>query len=215
MKNNYFSSAIKGLILFSGLILGSFQSFAQTQNRFVGTTIVDLNKETKLPCFIQFNEENQITQEKFVEWATYAFELPKISSLKEYSIEKDEIGFTHTRYKQYVNEFPVEGTMVITHSQNGKIKSVNGEYLQKFGSSYSASLSEESALKHALKKINAKKYKWQNKEELEQKRKALNDPNFTYYPKGELVIIHKKGTNYDAANIRLAYKFNIYAEEPL
>src|SRR6185437_10857867 len=48
-----------------------------------------------------------------------------------------------------------------------------------------------------------------------QKRKQLNDPNFTYYPKGELVVVHKKGTDYSASSLKLAYKFNIYAVEPL
>ena len=36
-----------------------------------------------------------------------------------------------------------------------------------------------------------------------------------YTPKGELVMVHKKGADYSATNMRLAYKFNIYAEVPL
>ncbi|MHB8260668.1 MAG: M4 family metallopeptidase [Bacteroidia bacterium] len=189
---------------------------AKAQQVRLGAAVAkSYSKETKLPNFIKFTEEQKITNENFVEWASHAFNLPSTSTLKAYSTENDKLGFTHTRYKQYANSYPIEGTMVITHSLKGVIRSVNGEYFQNLNASYAASLSEESALQFALKKVNAKKYKWDNKAEEAQKRKALNNPNFTYYPKGELVVIHKKGADYSATNLRLAYKFNIYAEEPL
>lgn len=189
---------------------------AKAQQVRLGAAIVkSYNKETKLPNFIKFTEEQKVTNENFVEWATAAFNLPSTSTLKAYSTENDKLGYTHTRYRQYVNNYEIEGTMLITHSLKGVIRSVNGEYFQNLNASYAASLSEESALQFALKKVNAKKYKWDNKAEEAQKRKILNELNFTYYPKGELVVIHKKGADYSASNLRLAYKFNIYAEEPL
>src|ERR1700757_342961 len=211
-NNNYF---LKGLAFASLLGLGINQSFAQEQTRLGKVKVVSYHKETKLPNFIRFTEEQNIAPDKFVEWASYAFNLPSTSTLKAYSVENDKLGFTHTRYKQYVNGYPEEGTMLITHTLNGKLKTVNGEYFQNLSSSYSASLSEADALQLALKKVSAKKYKWDNKEIEAQKRKELNDPNFTYYPKGELVVVHKKGTDYSASSLRLAYKFNVYAEVPL
>lgn len=217
-NNNYF---FKGLILVS---FGLSQAFAQQgddvrlaeeQARLGSAKVVSRNKETKLPNFIRFSEEEKVTNESFVEWASHAFNLPNTSTLKAYSTENDNLGFTHTRYQQYANGFPVEGTMIITHGKGGKLKTANGEYYQQMNASYSISLSEADALKFALKKVNAKKYKWDNKAEEAFKRKELNKPDFTYYPKGELVVIHKKSTDYSAANLRLAYKFNVYAEEPL
>lgn len=211
-NNNYF---LKGIAFASLLGLGINQSFAQEETRLGKVKVVSYHKETKLPNFIRFTETQSIAPDKFVEWATYAFNLPSTSTLKAYSVENDKLGFTHTRYKQYANGYPVEGTMLITHTLNGKLKTVNGEYFQNLSSSFSASLSEADALQFALKKINAKVYKWENKEIEAQKRKTLNDPNFTYYPKGELVVVHKRGVDYSASNIRLAYKFNVYAEVPL
>jgi Zn-dependent metalloprotease len=204
---------LKSLAIAGILTIGGGHTSAQEQVRLAGAKVVSYQRETKLPNFIRFNDEQNITSENFVEWALYAFNLPSTSTLKPYSVEKDELGFTHTRYTEYANGFPVEGTMVITHSKGGKIKTVNGEYLQNMSASYSASISETSALQNALKKVNAKKYIWENT--AFEKQKQETDPDFTFKPKGELVVVHKKGADYSAANVRLAYKFNIYAEEPL
>src|ERR1700749_1151321 len=178
MKNHHYF--LKGLALASFLSLGVNQSLAQEENRLSNVKIVSYQRETKLPNFIRFPETQNIAPDKFVEWAVYALNLPSTSTLKAYSVENDNIGFTHTRYKQYANGYPVEGTQLITHYRNGKIQTVNGEYYQNLTSSFSASLSEENALQFALKKVNAKKYKWENKEEEALKRQVNNDPNFTY-----------------------------------
>ena len=211
-NNNYF---LKGLAFASLLSFGINQSLAQEQTRLGNVKVVSFHRETKLPNFIRFTEAQNIAPDKFVEWASYALNLPSTSTLKAYSVENDNIGFTHTRYRQYANGYPIEGTQLITHYRNGKLQTVNGEYFQNINSSFSASLAEENALQFALKKVNAKKYKWDNEAEEAQKRKELNDPNFTYYPKGELVVIHKKGADYSASSLKLAYKFNVYAVEPL
>ncbi|MEO8762456.1 MAG: M4 family metallopeptidase [Bacteroidia bacterium] len=209
------TSILKSLALAGVLAIGSQQINAQEQVRLAGAKVVSYQRDTKLPNFIRFSDEQNITSENFVDWAIYAFNLPSTSTLKPYSVEKDELGFTHTRYKEYANGFPVEGSMVITHSKNGKIKTVNGDYYQTLNSSYSASLSEANALQYALKKVNAQKYMWENTAFEQQERENTNNPNFTFKPKGELVVIHKRGADYTASNIRLAYKFNIYAEVPL
>ena len=207
------TSILKSLALAGVLTIGSQQISAQGQVRLAGAKAVSYQRDTKLPNFIRLHEEQNITSENFVDWALYTFNLPSTSTLKSYSVEKDELGFTHTRYQEYANGFPIDGTMIITHSKGGKIKTVNGEYLQNMNASYSASLSEVNALQYALKKVNAKKYMWENVEF--EKQKQATDPNFTFKPKGELVVVHKKGADYTASNIRLAYKFNIYAEQPL
>ncbi|MBS1646838.1 MAG: M4 family metallopeptidase [Bacteroidetes bacterium] len=189
---------------------------AQTAStRLAQSHVIGTSQATRLPNFIKLKQEQQIGSERFVDWAVYSFNLPGNSTLKPYSIETDEIGFTHTRYKQYVNNYPVEESQVITHARNGKIEMVNGDYYQAFSASANASLNEQQALNKALNKVNAIHYMWEDKEHETTLRKTLNNPNFTFFPKGELVIVHKQKTNYDAENMRLAYKFNIYASEPL
>lgn len=206
MKKTYFTLLVSCFCL---------ASFAQQNQEISGAKIISYNSFTKLPNFIQINDQQDLRPENFAAWATDALHLPQYATLKAYSEERDQVNFVHTRYKQYVNGVPVEGTMVITHSYNGKIKSVNGEYYQHINPASAAGLSEESALRSALKKVNAKKYMWENKAFEAAKKEALHDPSFTFYPKGELVVVHKKGADYSASSLHLAYKFNIYAEVPL
>lgn len=197
--------------LFAGTSL-----FAQQSNRLAGTTVLAENQETHLPGFIEFNKGSQIKQSDFANWSGTALNLPIHASFQAYSVETDDLGFTHTRYRQYVNGVPVHGTMVITHAKNGVIESVNGDYFTNFQSGYSraAVISEATALQAALNKVNAKSYMWENKAVEASLRTALQQPDFSYEPKGELVIVHKENADYSAANMVLAYRFDIFAEEP-
>jgi Zn-dependent metalloprotease len=211
ITSNHFAKASLGMLLCMGTHL-----FAQQTQRLAGTQVLAENQETHLPGFIQFNPGNEIRSEQFSTWVGTALDLPVSATLQPYQVESDELGYTHTRYKQTVNGIPVEGTMIITHAKNGVIESVNGDYFKNFKTSYSraAVLSEATALKAALNKVNATSYMWENKAVEANLREALHNPDFTYAPKGELVIVHKENADYSAANMVLAYKFDIFAEEP-
>ncbi len=196
--------------------IASLNIAAQQSNPKLGKAeIVSYSRNTGLPNFIKFNAEQNISDDGFAAWISDALNLPGNAVFKAYNVEKDKSGFTHTRYKEYVNNFPVEGSMLIAHSKESRLTSVNGDYFSDFNNSTTAAITEESALKNALKKVNAVKYKWENKAEEEAMKARLKQPDFTYFPKGELVIVHKKNADYTASNMRLAYKFNIYAEKPL
>lgn len=199
------------------LLLVSSSLTAQETNQLAGTNVLAINEQTKLPAFIDFQEGKEIQKSEFTSWATKALHLPAASTLKPYKVENDKLGFTHTRYKQYVNDVPVQGTMIITHEKNGVIVSVNGDYFVNFQTTYSrgASLNEAEALKIALNKMNAKKYMWEDKGYEQSVREALEEPDFSFMPKGELVIVHKENADYSAAGFVLAYKFDIFASEPL
>ncbi len=190
--------------------------YAQQSDFKLGNAeIISSSKDTKLPNAIKFGPGQNINDKDFADWAVHALNLPNTVSLRSYSVEKDDLGYTHTRYREYINNFPIEGSMLITHCKGGRLNSVNGDYFQDFNSNLTASISEKNALEKALKKVNAVKYKWENKEQEAAMRQRLKQPDFTYFPKGELVIVHKFKTDYSAVNMRLAYKFNIYAEKPL
>jgi bacillolysin len=213
ITSNYFAKASVGILLCMGTHL-----FAQQTQRLAGTQVLAENQATKLPGFIQFNPGNEIRPEQFATWAGTALNLPISSTFQKYDQSTDPQKYVHTRYQQYVNGIPVEGTMMITHAVNGVIVSVNGDYYTDFQTGYSksaVSVSEETALNAALNKMNAKSYMWENKAYESDLREALEKPDFSFYPKGELVIVHKENADYSAANMVLAYKFDVYAEEPM
>jgi Zn-dependent metalloprotease len=83
-----------------------------------------------------------------------------------------------------------------------------------------AKLSKEEALTRAKGSAKARKYAWEHVDELIAKEKnsaaktALQKEREEYLPKGELVVI-KDYAKDGVAQMRLAYKYNIYAVEPI
>jgi bacillolysin len=213
ITSNHFAKASVGILFCIGT-----HAFAQQTQRLAGTQVLAESEVTHLPAFIQFNPGKEIRPEQFSTWAGTALNLPISATFQAYNKETDAQGVIHTRYQQYVNGVPVEGTMVITHEVNGAIESVNGDYFTAFQTGYSRSaiaVSEETALQAALNKMNAKTYMWENKAFEASMGEAFEKPNFSFYPKAELVIVHKENTDYSAANMVLAYKFDVYAEQPM
>ncbi len=129
--------------------------------------------------------------------------------VKKLRSEKDELGFTHTRYNLSFNNIPVHNYQLVVHAQNGKLISLNGNLNGIEKPVNSISISESKALQSALKKVNAKKYKWEDKATEAQLRKSFNNPDFSYYPKAELIIYANEN------KFHYAYKFAIYANVPL
>jgi Zn-dependent metalloprotease len=192
----------------------SLGTMAQGGGRLAGATVVSSSGLTNLPYFVKLNPSQQMRQDAFTDWAVYSFNVPASSTFKAYKTETDELGYTHTRYQQYMNGYPVEGTQVIAHAIGGKVTMVNGDYYQQF-SPAGAALTEKQALGAALKKVHAEKYMWEDPAAEAHERMATGNSSFRFYPKGEMVYVHKKDADYSANNMRLAYKFDIYAEVPL
>jgi len=84
----------------------------------------------------------------------------------------------------------------------------------------SAKINKATAFTKAKGSTNARKYAWEHLEELIAKEKnpalktAMQKELEEYKPEGELVIV-KDYTKSGVAQMRLAYKYNIYAFEPL
>ncbi|MFP3594974.1 hypothetical protein, partial [Chryseobacterium sp. SIMBA_038] len=70
------------------------------------------------------------------------------------------------------------------------------------------------ALQSALSFVGADKYKWQNKEEEDFIKKESGDDKASFAPKAEIVY-YSEPTDESLKELKLAYKFDIYAEQPL
>lgn len=124
------------------------------------------------------------------------------------------------RYMLFLNGVPVVHSSYIVLSKNANIFSINAEsYLLKKDFSVSPALTADVARTKAMEFVNAKKYVWQDLEQ--EKLKAAGNAALIqrldkliqeYFPKGELVIAKNK---YGDGQARLAWKFDIYASEPL
>lgn len=129
--------------------------------------------------------------------------------LKETGKSLDRQGYSHTRYQLLYNNTEFYGKTIITHCRSGFLESVNGDLQVEASPKNNFALNETQALSAVLKHVNASRYKWENKAEEELMGRLLNNPAFSYQPKGSRVLISTKNED------RYAYVFTIYAEEPL
>jgi len=130
--------------------------------------------------------------------------------------EQDNLGFEHVRYQQTYAGIPVEHATYVMHVMNGLVKSQNGKWIKDFpsGLQTAPSLSKAAALKKATDAVGARVYKWELPAEEAFIKKEQNDPQATFFPKGELVYFSGE-EDVVPSQLRLAYKFDIYANLPL
>jgi Zn-dependent metalloprotease len=72
-------------------------------------------------------EKESLTKEISVAQLRNWFGLSENHTFQQVSERTDELGITHTNFQQYFKGFLVEGNLVMLHSKNGKLTSLNGQ----------------------------------------------------------------------------------------
>lgn len=144
-----------------------------------------------------------------------AKQMKEVSGLR-LSSDKDALGFENHKFQQTVNGIPVEYGMINMLVKKGKVVSQNGVWFKNVPATVEkrAGISEANALNSALAYVGATSYKWQNAEEEAFLKNDTKDANATFYPKGKLVY-YNDPADVNAKKLTLAYKFDVYATEPV
>ena len=144
-----------------------------------------------------------------------AKQMKEVSGLK-LSSDKDALGFENHKFQQIVNGIPVEYGMINMLVKKGKVVSQNGVWFKNVPATVEkrAGVSEANALNSALAYVGATSYKWQNADEEAFLKSDTKDANATFYPKGKLVY-YNDPADVNAKKLTLAYKFDVYASEPV
>jgi Zn-dependent metalloprotease len=181
-----------------------------------GSEAVILSPYSQVPDYVRFGAGNTVAVATVESWITAHFNMPAGSALKLLSVEQDNLGMVHYRYQQTINNIPVHNTMYIVHTKNGNVISMNGLLYDnnKLNTpQISGMISENDALAGALRFVSAGKYMWQNAGAEKNLKEVTRNPDATYFPKGELFYIPENNKP-AATNFHLAYRFDIYAQEP-
>lgn len=126
---------------------------------------------------------------------------------------EDRLGYAHLVFEQYHKGYKVDGAVWKAHTLNGRVRSMNGE-TYKIEHHPTNTLSRNAAFSKALQAMNANAYMWEIPGQELFLKHLKGDPQATYLPAGELVYMQNQlGTA--SESWRLAWKFNIYAAEPL
>jgi Zn-dependent metalloprotease len=213
MKKRYILPIVV-FILFLGVAHAQILNGTKAKAYVKDAESVAVISDDYLPSYIKFTQGKEPELSEITGWLGENFKLSPAFGLKLIKSEKDQIGYTHYRYQQTINGYPVVGGNYILHVKNNKIISLNGSIRKYVEPNTQITLSENDALQNALNYVNASKYKWEIPEEEKLIKNNTGNADATYYPKGELTIVPLNG-DYTSTDFRLAYKFDIYAHEPL
>ena len=155
-----------------------------------------------------FNEKN----------AASILGLDKNSGLVLSSIETDRLGFTHFRFYQTYNGIAIDKTMLVAHVKDGKLISVSAALVTDFNSAMKSGTATQKittadAIGRAVAHVHALRYAWQDKNMEAALKEQTRNVTATYYPDAKKVW-YNPGDQLDPATLHLAYKIDVYAEQP-
>jgi Zn-dependent metalloprotease len=130
---------------------------------------------------------------------------------------KDNLGMTHYRFYQTYMGIPINRSMYVVSVKDGKIVALSGSIITDFKAGISslnvARIDDRQAIANALNHVGASIYVWQIPAMEKNLKDGMKDPSASYYPVAEKCWYYA-GDQVDSRNLRLAYRVDVFAEEP-
>eukprot|EP01096_Ripella_sp_DP13-Kostka_P018261 TRINITY_DN9824_c0_g1_i1.p1 TRINITY_DN9824_c0_g1~~TRINITY_DN9824_c0_g1_i1.p1 ORF type:complete len:923 (+),score=-62.36 TRINITY_DN9824_c0_g1_i1:2854-5622(+) len=196
-------------IMASAVVILTFSvsGFAQNTDKRVSQKNVSENGQ---PSLITFSDKSTYRGTDYNTVFKEQLGLKDNQSFSKIKIESDREGFTHEKFQLYEQGIKVEFANYTLHSKEGKLVSMNGEFYALQNVKTTPKLSSKAAFDRAVAYTGAKQYLWENPQDAA----AMNYEK----PKGELVLLpamEEQGEARKSDKVRLAYKFDIYATNPV
>jgi Zn-dependent metalloprotease len=185
----------------------SLSAYAQEEGKSANQKIT---AENGLSGFIVFGEMTSYKSTDFQDIFKEQLGLKSNSNFIKIKSETDPLGFSHEKLQLFHQGIKVEFATYSLHSKSGKLLSMSGEFYSLDNVNTVPKLTKEDAFDLSLKQIDAAKYLWETPEEA----KMMNYEK----PVGELVlfpVLENQATDKNGPQLRLAYKFDIYATDPV
>ena len=187
MKANFYFSFLL-LLFISSTVCGQVNTRIKEDVSYQKSLKFDGGLVQKNDAISAFTKEYNLSKEN-------TFEAKKAST--------DRMEVSHQRHQQYYKGIKVEYGMLITHSANGAVTSINGELYNAGKLNLVPTLTPAQGLERALIDTHAKTYLWED---------TMQSKMMEYKkPQGELVIFPIVRTG----ETKLAYKYDVYAMAPI
>jgi bacillolysin len=196
------------LALCVGVMCSSTRAIAQ--NKLMGGDLKGVNEKGNPSLVVFDTPQHAVGQQGDVMRTVLG--MHEVDNLKSEGTTTDALGFTHEKFQQYYKGVPVEHGVYTAHAKGGMLASLSGEFVRIEGIDVNPTLSEQQALQKALQYVGASVYKWQLAEEEAFLKKETGNLSATFFPQGSLKLV--ENFNGDKS-VRLAYKFDVYAHEPV
>ena len=198
MKKKYSAAT---LLMLGALAASSVQ--AQDASRIQTKVLGDDNQ----PVLVQFSAEGRMAYrgQSGDQVLRQQLGLTTADQMVQRGLETDQLGFTHQKFGQFYQGIRVEHADYTVHAKGGTVESISGDFEKISGLNTTPAIGAESALASALASVGARKYMWQTNE-----AEAA-----AFAPKGELVILRDARKSAETGPLVLAWKFNVYAAQPI
>jgi len=183
-----------------GVLLGGTNAF--TAQNYINKKIKDEQGNLSL---VTFNQNSNLTSSS----ANSIFaEVLKLAPNVELRLSQNlaDGKFSDEKYKMFFNNIPVEFGGYNLHYKEGKLTSMNGEIFSTENAKTNPQITAADAFQKALNSVKAEKYMWEDA--------AYVAENKYKKPEGQLVLLPVQ-TNEGEIKLFLAYKFDIYAAQPI
>ncbi|MGI4742063.1 MAG: M4 family metallopeptidase [Janthinobacterium lividum] len=201
------------------LLLGTFATTSAQAQDVASRVLTKVLGADNQPELVQFNAAGKLAYRGVDarQVLRQQLALTTADEMVQRSTEVDALGFTHQKFTQFYQGVRVEHASYTVHAKGGTVESISGDFERIKGLQTTPALSSSAALSRALAFVGATKYMWQDQEEEAGLKREANNSAATYYPQGELVIVRNQLTPQAAAKgqLVLAWKFNVYAQEPV
>ena len=209
MTNKYSAATLVLLGSLAATAAQAQDAASRIQNKVLG--------EDSQPVLVQFSAEGKAAY-RGVEGSQVLRQQLALTSqdqMRPARVESDQLGFTHEKFAQYYQGVRVEHADYTVHAKGGTVESISGDFEKISNLSTTPSLSASAALTRALAHVGAQKYMWQDLSEETGLKQDTKNSAASYYPQGELVIVRDNRKNVEIGPLVLAWKFNVYAQEPV
>ncbi len=174
----------------------------------------ELITKSTYPGWYFLKQGTNISAEKFFDQFGEQLGLGVHDRMQLEKTEKDRLGFHHYRFQQLYKDIPVEGGEFLLHEKNGHLQFGNGKLIPGLDLDPVPAVAADQSVRHALKHINATSYMWEDPQATAMLRDIKNDPDASFYPVPELVLM-SPGYEKDHKAYRLAWKMDVFAAAPM
>src|SRR4030095_431423 len=120
---------------------------------------VFINEKRNTISFIRLDATANVPTSSGETWLRNdVLKLSTEDNLVQYQEYDDNIGFIHTRYRQFYKSVPVEYGVFYIHNKNGKVVSANGEWYSNINMDVEPLLNATEAYNKALSRMAAQQY---------------------------------------------------------
>jgi Zn-dependent metalloprotease len=200
---------MKKLFIFFQIICAYHLCHAQ-ENEYCKNPDASIFSSVTLNGWVKFKPNIALNTATLFQTNKTSFGLQNNIEMKKIKTEVDDLGFTHSWYREFVNDIPVLFGHFIVHEKNNQLQSGNGKIYTAATINANNLIGPAGAINKALQFVHANKYWWQDTAKENKLKRKLNDLKATYFPKPEILYAYDDITK----QIRLGYKIIVQTFDP-